>query len=34
VADVILKLVAPDFAETGKLFDMRQGRLLDYRLPE
>jgi NAD(P)-dependent dehydrogenase (short-subunit alcohol dehydrogenase family) len=34
VAKVILSLVAPDFAETGKLFDMRQGRLLDYRLPE
>ena len=34
VAKVVLSLVAPDFAETGKLFDMRQGRLLDYRLPE
>ena len=34
VAKVILSLVAPDYAETGKLFDMRQGRLLDYRLPE
>ena len=34
VAKVILSLVAPDFAETGKLFDIRQGRLLDYRLPE
>lgn len=34
VAKAILPLVAPDYAETGKLFDMRQGRLLDYRLPE
>ena len=34
VAKAILPLVARDYAETGKLFDMRQGRLLDYRLPE
>ena len=30
----ILPLVSRDYAETGKLYDMRQGRLLDYRLPE
>ena len=34
VAKAILPLVAADYAETGKLFDMRQGRLVDYRLPE
>ena len=34
VAKAILSLVSPDFTETGKLFEMRKGRLLDYRLPE
>ena len=34
VAKAILPLVSRDYAETGKLYDMRQGRLLDYRLPE
>ena len=34
VAKALLPLVARDYAETGKLFDMRQMRLLDYRLPE
>ena len=34
VAKAILPLVSPDYAETGKLFDMRQGRLVEYRLPE
>lgn len=34
VAKAILPLVSPDFTETGKLFEMRKGRLLDYRMPE
>jgi NAD(P)-dependent dehydrogenase (short-subunit alcohol dehydrogenase family) len=34
VAKAILPLVSPDYAETGKLFDMRKGRLVEYRLPE
>ena len=34
VARAILPLVSPDYAETGKLFDMRKGRLVEYRLPE
>ena len=34
VAKAILSLVSPDFTETGKLFEMRKGRLLDYRLPD
>ena len=34
VAKAILPLVSPAFNETGKLYDLPQGRLLDYRLPE
>ncbi|MCP8895717.1 SDR family NAD(P)-dependent oxidoreductase [Shinella daejeonensis] len=34
VAKAILPLVSADFSETGKLYEMRKGRLLDYRLPE
>jgi len=34
VAKAILPLVSPDYAETGKLFDMRKGLLVEYRLPE
>ncbi|WFS01849.1 SDR family NAD(P)-dependent oxidoreductase [Rhizobium tumorigenes] len=34
VADVIMRLVGPEVTETGKLFVMRENKLLDYRLPE
>jgi len=34
VADAIMGLVGPDVTETGKLFVVREGRLVDYRLPE
>jgi NAD(P)-dependent dehydrogenase (short-subunit alcohol dehydrogenase family) len=34
VAEAIMGLVGPDVTETGKLFVMREGRLVDYRLPE
>lgn len=34
VAKAILPLVSADFSETGKLYEMRKARLLDYRLPE
>lgn len=34
VAKAILPLVGPDVTETGKLFIVRENRLVDYRLPE
>jgi NAD(P)-dependent dehydrogenase (short-subunit alcohol dehydrogenase family) len=34
VAKAILPLVGPDFTETGKLFVVRENKLVDYRLPE
>ncbi|MBO9097938.1 MULTISPECIES: SDR family NAD(P)-dependent oxidoreductase [unclassified Rhizobium] len=34
VAEVIMGLVGPDVTETGKLFVVRENRLVDYRLPE
>jgi len=34
VAKAILPLVCPDVTETGKLFIVRENKLLDYRLPE
>lgn len=34
VAQAILPLVGPDVTETGKLFVVRESRLVDYRMPE
>ncbi|ASW06029.1 MULTISPECIES: SDR family NAD(P)-dependent oxidoreductase [unclassified Rhizobium] len=34
VAQAILPLVGPDVTETGKLFVVRENRLVDYRMPE
>lgn len=34
VAKAILPLVGPDVTETGKLFIVRESKLVDYRLPE
>ncbi len=34
VAKAILPLVGPDVTETGKLFIVRENKLVDYRLPE
>ena len=34
VAEKLLPLVGPDQTETGKLFNVRQNRITDYRLPE
>ncbi len=34
VAKVLLPLCGPDLTDTGKLFVVRENRLLDYRLPE
>jgi NAD(P)-dependent dehydrogenase (short-subunit alcohol dehydrogenase family) len=34
IAKAILPLVGPDVTETGRLFDVRENRFLDYRLPE
>ncbi|WP_160005665.1 SDR family NAD(P)-dependent oxidoreductase [Rhizobium sp. 18055] len=34
VAKAILPLLGPDFTETGKLFVVRENKLVDYRLPE
>ncbi|MBN8951026.1 MULTISPECIES: SDR family NAD(P)-dependent oxidoreductase [unclassified Rhizobium] len=34
VAQAILPLVGPDVTETGKLFVVRENKLVDYRMPE
>jgi NAD(P)-dependent dehydrogenase (short-subunit alcohol dehydrogenase family) len=34
VAAAIIPLCRPDFQETGKLYDYRAGRLMDFRSPE
>ena len=34
VAQAIVPLVGPDVTETGKLFVVRENRLVDYRMPE
>jgi NAD(P)-dependent dehydrogenase (short-subunit alcohol dehydrogenase family) len=34
VAATIVPLCRPDFAETGKLYDFRAGRLMSFRAPE
>ncbi|EJW09661.1 short-chain dehydrogenase/reductase SDR [Rhodovulum sp. PH10] len=34
VAKAIVPLCLPSFTETGRLFDVRQGRLLTYHLPD
>ncbi|OCJ18194.1 oxidoreductase [Rhizobium sp. AC44/96] len=34
IAKAILPLVGPDVTETGKLFVVRENKLVDYRLPE
>ena len=34
VAQAIVPLTGPDVAETGKLFVVRENRLVDYRMPE
>ncbi len=34
VAAKLLPLLAPEMTETGKLFNVREGRMLEYRLPE
>jgi NAD(P)-dependent dehydrogenase (short-subunit alcohol dehydrogenase family) len=34
VAATIVPLCRPDFAETGKLYDFRAGRLMSFRTPE
>jgi len=34
VAEVLVRLVGPDQTETGKLFVVRDNRMLDYRTPE
>jgi NAD(P)-dependent dehydrogenase (short-subunit alcohol dehydrogenase family) len=34
VAEVIMGLVGPEVTETGKLFVVRENRLVDYRLPD
>jgi NAD(P)-dependent dehydrogenase (short-subunit alcohol dehydrogenase family) len=34
VAKAIIALVSPEFTETGKLFVVRENKLVDYRLPE
>ena len=34
VADVIMQLVGPEVTETGKMFAVRENKLVDYRLPE
>lgn len=34
VAQAILPLAGPDVTETGKLFVVRENRLVDYRMPE
>lgn len=34
VAEAIMGLVGPEVTETGKLFVMREKKLVDYRLPE
>ena len=33
VAEAIIPLCLPDFQETGKLYDYRAGKLLDFRAP-
>jgi NAD(P)-dependent dehydrogenase (short-subunit alcohol dehydrogenase family) len=33
IAPAVLQLASPDFDETGKLFDVRQGRLLTFQPP-
>ncbi|MDI7861104.1 SDR family NAD(P)-dependent oxidoreductase [Rhizobiaceae bacterium n13] len=34
VAAKLLPLLSPEMTETGKLFNVREGRMQDYRLPE
>lgn len=34
VAEKLLPLVGPEQAETGKLYQVREGRIVDYRMPE
>ncbi|MDR6899449.1 SDR family NAD(P)-dependent oxidoreductase [Rhizobium miluonense] len=34
IAQAIVPLTGPDVAETGKLFVVRENRLVDYRMPE
>jgi NAD(P)-dependent dehydrogenase (short-subunit alcohol dehydrogenase family) len=34
VAKVMLRLTAPDLIETGKLFNVRENKFVNYRLPE
>jgi NAD(P)-dependent dehydrogenase (short-subunit alcohol dehydrogenase family) len=34
IAAAILPLASPSLTETGKLFVVREGRFVDYRLPE
>lgn len=34
VADVLVRLVGPDQTETGKLFVVRDNKMVDYRTPE
>ncbi len=34
VAEAVLPLCRSDFAETGKLYDVRAGRLMAFRAPD
>ena len=34
VAQALMPLFGPDLTETGKLFIVRENKLVDYRLPE
>ncbi|MCC8933708.1 SDR family NAD(P)-dependent oxidoreductase [Rhizobium sp. 'Codium 1'] len=34
VAEKLLPLVGPEQTETGKLYQVREGRIVDYRMPE
>ncbi len=34
IAKALLPLVGPEQTETGKLFIVREGKIVDYRLPE
>ena len=34
VAAKLMALVGPDQTETGKLYQLREGKIVDYRMPE